>query len=193
MSKAFSSQIELLGWLCFTQISKLLARGTKSDVSRVSDTSTEAFIIRCYRRQNRDGFLKAFTDSLDPFKSGFAPLARAMRNLFLDKTSLWPRFELSVKNCLEGPKKAEVINFEVQMSDSMTEIQHAVLQCVEGSIRQLKKSGTGLDFDDSIAGGILNPNFYRIVFGRLQPDWHKLSPRIKQIVRGLAILRQILE
>ncbi|EEY15648.1 DNA repair protein rad16 [Verticillium alfalfae VaMs.102] len=72
---------------------------------RVVATSLEAFILRIYRQKNRAGFLKAFSDNPDPFATGFSPLSTMMRNLFLKKASLWPRFHVTVAESLEGKKK----------------------------------------------------------------------------------------
>ena len=63
---------------------------------KVVATSLEAFILRIYRQKNKAGFLKAFSDNPDPFVTGFNPLATMMRNLFLKKASLWPRFHVTV-------------------------------------------------------------------------------------------------
>lgn len=80
--------------------------------------------------------------------TSFSPLATMLRNLFLRKSSLWPRFHVSVAKSLEGRKKAEVIELEVPMTDAMKDIQNAVLECVEASISELKKANTGLDMED---------------------------------------------
>ncbi|MCV5185584.1 hypothetical protein OFB79_25550, partial [Escherichia coli] len=85
------------------------------------------------------GFLKAFSDNPDPFTVGFSPLATMMRNMFLRKASLWPRFHVQVAQSLEGKKKAEVIELEEPMTDSMREIQTAIMECVEISIQELTK------------------------------------------------------
>ena len=76
---------------------------------KVIATSLEAFILRLYRQKNKAGFLKAFSDSPEPFTYGFSPLATMMKNMFLRKASLWPRFHVTVAGSLEGKKKAEVI------------------------------------------------------------------------------------
>ncbi|KAI9887918.1 MAG: hypothetical protein M1823_000307 [Watsoniomyces obsoletus] len=159
---------------------------------RVVATSLEAFILRIYRQRNKDGFLKAFSDNPEPFMSGFSPLATMVRNLFLRKTSLWPRFHVTVAKSLEGRKKAEVIELEVPMTDGMKEIQNAVLECVEVSIGELKKANTGLEMDDWNVDSALHKNFDVIVRRQLDPVWHRVSWRTKQIVNDLTVLRQIL-
>ncbi|KAF5016621.1 hypothetical protein F66182_11644, partial [Fusarium sp. NRRL 66182] len=114
---------------------------------RVVATALEAFIVRVYRQFNRNGFLKAFSDSPEPFTTGFAPLSNMLRNLFLRKPSLWPRFHVTVAESLEGRRKAEVIELEVPMTDKMKDIQNAVMECVETSVSELKKANSGLDME----------------------------------------------
>jgi DNA excision repair protein ERCC-4 len=160
---------------------------------RVIATSLEAFILRIYRQKNKVGFLKAFSDNPDPFTTGFSPLATMMRNLFLRKASLWPRFHMHVAQALEGKKKAEVIELEVPMTDSMRDIQNAVMECVEVSIHELKKGNTGLEMDDWNLDSALLKNFDMIVRRQLDPNWHRVSWKTKQIVGDLTVLRGMLQ
>ena len=159
---------------------------------RVIATSTEAFILRIYRQKNKNGFLKALSDVPGPFTTGFAPLSTMMRNMFLQRPALWPRFHVTVAKSLEGKKQAEVIEFEVPMSQSMQDIQQAVLECVEVSISELKKANTGLEMDEWTVDSALHRNFDQVIRRQLDPQWHRTSFRTRQIVRDLTILRQIL-
>ncbi|KAL8914862.1 MAG: hypothetical protein Q9172_007010 [Xanthocarpia lactea] len=159
---------------------------------RIIATSIEAFIIRIYRQMNKRGFLKAFSDNPEPFTTGFAPLASMMRNLFLRKPSLWPRFHVTVAKSLEGRKKAEVIELEVPMTEGMKDIQNAVLECVEVSIGELRKADTGLELDDWTLDSALHRSFDVIIRRQLDPIWHRVSFRTRQIVNDLTVLRSIL-
>ncbi|KAL8903854.1 MAG: hypothetical protein Q9207_003652 [Kuettlingeria erythrocarpa] len=159
---------------------------------RIVATSIEAFIIRIYRQMNKAGFLKAFSDNPEPFTTGFAPLASMIRNLFLRKASLWPRFHVTVAKSLEGRKKAEVIELEVPMTDGMKDIQNAVLECVEVSIGELRKADTGLELDDWTLDSALHRSFDVIIRRQLDPIWHRVSFRTRQIVNDLTVLRTIL-
>ncbi|CAZ86654.1 unnamed protein product [Tuber melanosporum] len=158
---------------------------------RVIATSTEAFILRIYRQKNQEGFLKAFSDNPEPFTTGFAPLATMMRNLFLRSPSLWPRFHVTVARSLET-KKAEVVELEVAMTDSMREIQTAVLECIETSISELRKSNSSLELDDWTVDSALHKSFDVVVRRQLDPVWHRISWKTKQIVNDLTVLRRIL-
>lgn len=159
---------------------------------RVIATSLEAFILRIYRQKNKAGFLKAFSDNPEPFTGGFNPLSNMMRNLFLRRPSLWPRFHVTCAKSLEGKKKAEVIELEVPMTEAMKDIQQAVMECVEVSIGELKKANTGLDMEDWTLDSALHRNFDIQVRRQLDPVWHRTSFRTRQIVRDLTILRNIL-
>ncbi|KAI1424571.1 DNA repair endonuclease XPF [Xylaria sp. FL1777] len=158
---------------------------------KVVATALEAFILRIYRQKNKTGFLKAFSDNPDPFTIGFSPLATMMRNMFLRKASLWPRFHMTVAASLEG-KKAEVIELEVPMTDDMNTIQQAIMECVEVSIHELKKGNNGLEMDDWNLDSALLKNFDVMVRRQLDPNWHRVSWKTKQIVGDLTVLRGLL-
>ena len=160
---------------------------------RVAATSLEAFILRIYRQKNRTGFLKAFSDNPEPFTHGWSPLTNMVRNLFLRRVSLWPRFHVSVAKSLEGRKRAEVIELEVPMTEMMTDIQNAVLECVETSIHELKKINTGLDMGDWDLDSALMKNFDVMIRRQLDPNWHRVSWKTKQIVADLTVLRGMLD
>lgn len=116
-----------------------------------------------------------------------------MRNLFLRKPSLWPRFHVTVAESLEGRKKAEVVELEVPMTDSMRDIQNAILECVEVSIGELKKADTELELDDWALDSALHKSFDVIIRRQLDLMWHRVSYRTRQIVSDLTVLRGILQ
>lgn len=159
---------------------------------KVITTSSEAFIVRVFRQDNKIGFVKAFTDAPEPLISTYAPLGAMLRNLFLRRPALYPRFHVSVAQSLEGKKKADVVELEVPMSDAMTKIQQAVLECVEVCISELRKANSGLDLEDWSVDSALHQNFDSKVRRQLDPVWHRVSFRTRQIARDLTTLREIL-
>ena len=159
---------------------------------RVTATSIEAFITRVFRQNNKSGFLKAFSDNPEPMASGFSPLTSTLRNSFLRKPSLWPRFHATVARSLEGRKKAEVIEFDVPMTENMRAIQNAILECVEISISELRKSGTGLELEDWTLESALHRNFDVIIRRQLDRVWHRTSFKTRHIVGDLTVLRSML-
>lgn len=116
-----------------------------------------------------------------------------LKNLFLRKVSLWPRFQVTVAESLEGHRKAEVIELEVPMTDKMREIQNAILECVELNVRELKKTNTGLEIDDLNVDSALHKNFDLVIKRQLDPIWHRVTFRTRQIANDLTVLRAILQ
>ena len=159
---------------------------------KVITTSSEAFIVRVFRQFNKIGFVKAFTDAPEPLISSYAPLGAMLRNLFLRKPALYPRFHASVAQSLEGRKKADVIELEIPMTNAMVKIQQAVLDCVELCISELRKANSGLDLEDWSVDSALHQNFDSMVRRQLDPVWHRVSFRTRQIARDLTTLREIL-
>ena len=79
------------------------------------------------------------------------------------------------------------------MTDGMREIQNAVLECVEVSISELRRTGTGLELEDWTLDSALHKSFDAIIRRQLDPIWHRISYRTKQIVNDLTVLRSILQ
>lgn len=79
------------------------------------------------------------------------------------------------------------------MTDAMRAIQNAILECVEVSIGELRKADTGLELDDWALDSALHKNFDVIVRRHLDPIWHRVSYRTRQIVNDLTVLRSILQ
>ena len=160
---------------------------------RVIATSLEAFIIRIFRQKNKDGFIKAFSDRPEPFTTGFSPLATMMRNLFVRRNMLWPRFDITVSKSLET-KKPEVVELEIGMTESMKEIQTAILECIEASISELRKTNSQhLELEDWSVDSALHKNFDVIIRRQLDPVWHRVSYKTRQIVSDLTQFRNLLQ
>ncbi|KAK6351668.1 hypothetical protein TWF718_004821 [Orbilia javanica] len=158
---------------------------------RVTAVSLEAFILRIFRQKNKTGFVKAFSENPESLSSGFSTLSMVMRNLFLQKTSLWPRYHVRVAQSLEA-RKAEVVELEISMTPAMQSIQNAVLQCIEISISELRKANLGLDIEDWSVDSALHRSFDILIRRQLDPVWHRVSPRTRQIASDLTTLRTIL-
>lgn len=50
------------------------------------------------------GFIKAFSHNATAFMTGFSHVERTMKNLFVRKLFLWPRFHAHVQETLEKHK-----------------------------------------------------------------------------------------
>jgi len=108
---------------------------------RVTALALEAFVIRLFREKNKQGFVKAFTDQPEHITSGLSPLKNIMKELQLRRVHIFPRFHETVKESLEI-RKADVVELSQDMTESMAAIHHAIIQCMTGTLSELKRSNT---------------------------------------------------
>lgn len=158
---------------------------------KVTALSLEAFIVRLYREKNNSGFLKAFSDQPEHITSGLSPLKSIMKELQLHTVLIYPRFHEVVKESLER-KRADVVELYQPMTESMKEIHGGLVQCMSTTLAELKRSNTMLDLDDLSVENAYFRSFDAIVRRQLDPVWHKVGPRTKQLVSDLATLRRLL-
>ncbi|KAG1236150.1 hypothetical protein G6F68_018878 [Rhizopus microsporus] len=96
--------------------------------NRVKPDSMIQLILRIYREENEEGFIKAFSERPESFVSGFAPLQNTMKALFLRRVHLWPRFQLVVSENLTTAVNGDVIELRQPMTESMDLIQQTIVE-----------------------------------------------------------------
>ncbi|KAI8990055.1 hypothetical protein BDB01DRAFT_756085 [Pilobolus umbonatus] len=158
---------------------------------RVKPNSIEELILRIYRHENEEGFIKAFSDRPDAFVTGFAPLQNTLKSLFLRKVHLWPRFQVLVTDNLSQIDN-NVIELQQPMTKSMDIIQQSLVECMEDTLTELRRSNPSVDVSEFTIENSFARSFDTIVRGQLDPIWHKVTPASKQLVADLKILRQLL-
>ncbi|VVB09478.1 unnamed protein product [Arabis nemorensis] len=157
----------------------------------LSETSTEAFIVRIVKTLNGSAYIRAFSDRPQSMVSGFAKTERTMRALYLRKLHLWPRFQLDVTQELEQ-EPPEVVDIRVSMSNYMVGIQKAILEVMDACLKEMRKTNK-VDVDDLTVESGLFKSFDEIVRRQLDPIWHTLGKRTKQLVSDLKTLRKLLD
>ncbi|KAF8186802.1 hypothetical protein BJ912DRAFT_453061 [Pholiota molesta] len=158
---------------------------------RVTPLVLEAFIVRLFREKNKDGFVKAFTDQPEHITSGLSPLKNIMKELQLRNVHIYPRFHEEIKKSLER-RKADVVELSQNLTESMADIHHAIIQCMNSTLADLKRSNTTLDLDDFNVENAYFRSFEIVVRRQLDSVWHKVGPKTKQLVNDLGILRRLL-
>ncbi|KAL1942922.1 hypothetical protein VTO73DRAFT_4593 [Trametes versicolor] len=158
---------------------------------RVTPTAAEAFIVRLYREKNKNGFLKAFSDQPEHITSGLSPLRTIMKELHLRTVHIYPRFHAEIKESLDR-KTPDIVELHQDMTEGMAEIHHGIVQCMTTTLAELKRANTTLDLDDLSIDNAYFRSFDMIVRRMLDPVWHKVGPRTKQLVGDLATLRRLL-
>ncbi|KAI3453448.1 hypothetical protein Pfo_010111 [Paulownia fortunei] len=123
--------------------------------------------------------------------SGFAKAERTLKCLFLRKLHLWPRFQVYVSQHLERDPP-EVIDIRVPMSPYMIGIQKAVIEVMDACLKEMRKTNK-VDVEDLTVENGLFKSFDEIVRRQLDPIWHTLGKRTKQLVSDLKTLRKLLD
>ncbi|KAJ3035702.1 hypothetical protein HDV00_003463 [Rhizophlyctis rosea] len=159
---------------------------------RVSDASMEAFILRLFREQNKVGFIKAFSDEPEFFVNGFWKLERTMKLLFLRSVYLWPRFHVKVDAAIEKAGRADLVELRVPLTKSMKEIQASLVECMEQCLAELRRSNPTIDAEDFTVENAFFKSFDSMLRQQLDPIWHRIGQKSKQLVNDLKTLRKLL-
>ncbi|XP_056285706.1 DNA repair endonuclease XPF isoform X1 [Pseudoliparis swirei] len=158
---------------------------------KIIESCQEAFILRLFRQKNKTGFIKAFTDKATSFSSGFCQVERVMRNLFVKKLYLWPRFQASVNAALDK-HKPEVVELHVSLTPAMRAIQSAILDIMSACLKELKRYNPTLEAEDLSVENTLGNAFEKTIHHYLDPLWHQLGAKTKALVQDLKVLRVLL-
>ncbi|THU57607.1 hypothetical protein C4D60_Mb03t05300 [Musa balbisiana] len=158
---------------------------------RLSDTSTEAFIARILRDHSPSSPIHAFSDRPQAMVAGFAKAERIMKSLFVRRLHLWPRFHVLVSTDLERAPP-EVLDVRVPMTPAMIGIQAAVLGSMDACLKELRRTNK-VDVEDLTVENGLFKSFDEIVRRQLDPIWHTLGKKTKQLVSDLKTLRKLLD
>ena len=158
---------------------------------RIIDSCQEGFILRLYRQKNKIGFIKAFSGSPVSFSLGFCQVERVMKNLFIRHLHLWPRFHSTVTSVLSSCQP-EVIEVHLQLTPAMQDIQTAVLDLISFTLKELKRLNPSLYTEELTVENSMSKSFHKILKRELDPVWHQLSGRSRQLITDLKTLRLVL-
>lgn len=148
--------------------------------------------MRLYRETNKTGFIKAFSDDPEQFLMGINALSHCLRCLFLRHVFIYPRFHVVVAESLEK-SPANVVELNVNLSDSQKTIQSCLLTCIESTMRELRRLNSAyLDMEDWNIESALHRSFDVVVRRQLDSVWHRVSPKTKQLVGDLSTLKFLL-
>ncbi|KAF8780291.1 hypothetical protein HU200_001969 [Digitaria exilis] len=157
---------------------------------RSSDTSSDAFIARLLRQRHLLP-VYAFSDRPHAMVAGFSKAERAMKSLYVRRLHLWPRFHVLAAADLERTPP-DVVDVRVPMTPAMRGIQAAVLAAMDACLKELRRTNK-VDVDDLTVDKGLFKSFDEIVRRQLDPIWHTLGKKTKQLVADLRTLRKLLD
>ena len=125
-------------------------------------------------------------------REGFNKVENILKRLHIKKLYLWPRFQALVSQVLDS-SSPEVIELSQPLTKNMKSIQNALLVAMTSCISELKKAVTSLDTSEFTLQNGLFHSFDAKIRSQLDSEWHKLSPRAKQLVADLTTLRKLLD
>ncbi|XP_021673160.2 DNA repair endonuclease UVH1 isoform X1 [Hevea brasiliensis] len=161
------------------------------NVHSLSEASTEAFIARILKTLTQSIYIRAFTDKPHAIVAGFSKTERIMKSLYIKKLHLWPRFQVYVSEELERAPP-EVVDVRVPMTKYMLGIQKAIVEVMDACLKEMRKTNK-VDIDDLTVENGLFKSFDEIVRRQLDPIWHILGKKTKQLVSDLKTLRKLLD
>mmetsp|Transcript_27057 Transcript_27057/g.41973 ORF Transcript_27057/g.41973 Transcript_27057/m.41973 type:complete len:1016 (+) Transcript_27057:13-3060(+) len=183
---------------------------------KVSEQSTEAFILRIYKTQHGHrhpiehesckksnfstvtsaaGSVKAFSsEPADLLHGAFAKVDKVLKSLQVRRLYLYPRFHASVSDELEKCQPY-VDEMHMQLTPLMKEIQGIIAAAVQTCIKELKKATAMIDWKDADVSveNCLSKNFDQAISRQLDQDWHKLKHSTRQLVNDLRTLRTLFQ
>ncbi|KAI4369977.1 hypothetical protein MLD38_018366 [Melastoma candidum] len=161
------------------------------NVERITETSTEGFIVRVMKGRNGNVWVRAFSDKPHAMVAGFMKVERIMKCLGITRLHLWPRFQVYVSQELEKDPPV-VVDVRVPMSKYMVGIQKAILEVMDACLKEMRKTNK-VDVEDLTVENGLFKSFDEIVRMQLDPIWHTLGKKTKQLVSDLKTLRKLLD
>lgn len=114
-----------------------------------------------------------------------------MKCLYVKKLHLWPRFQVHVAEELDRDPPV-VVDVRVPMTRAMVGIQNAILEVMDGCLKEMRKTNK-VDVEDLTVENGLFKSFDEIVRSQLDPIWHTLGRKTKQLVSDLKTLRKLLD
>ncbi|RKP19690.1 hypothetical protein ROZALSC1DRAFT_28734, partial [Rozella allomycis CSF55] len=157
----------------------------------ITDETLEAFAMRLYRQKNKNGFIKAVTEKAEGLTIGFARLEKTLKCLYLTDVKFYPRYEVRIAQQLEE-KETELIEINIGMTDKMKDIQLALIEVMDKCIRELAKMHKELNIEEMNVENGYFKHFDAIIKRQLDPIWHTVGLRSKQLMSDLVDLRNLI-
>jgi DNA excision repair protein ERCC-4 len=159
---------------------------------RITEISPEAFILRLYRNENQQGFIRAFSDEPESFATGIWKLEKSMKVLYQRHVHLWPRFHVQVKHDIEKHAQVDMIELRIPMTQCMKEVQQGLWECLDQCLAEIKRSNPTLQSDDYTVENASFRAFDYIIRSQLEPNWHRVSGKTKNLLQDLKTIRKLL-
>ena len=101
--------------------------------------------LRFELTRRKKGFIKAFSDNPIFFSKSSSKVDRIMKNLFVKKLFIFPRFHVNIESELSR-HKPEVIEIQVALSENSARTQMALLDILNVLLQEFKGCCTYVGF-----------------------------------------------
>lgn len=150
-----------------------------NSVETVAEASSEAFIVHMFRKRNKTGLVKGFSECPVPLSLGFSPLDRKMRSLRVSKVLFLPRFHKSVEESLNGD--VDLVEMLVRLSEKTAQIQVVLMDIIDGLLRTVLRGADKQEIDSEM-----------IVFGSLRKIFKTAGISSQRILEDVHNVRTLL-
>ncbi|CAK8987349.1 DNA repair endonuclease XPF (DNA excision repair protein ERCC-4) [Durusdinium trenchii] len=158
---------------------------------QITEKSNEGFILTILRSSKAfQGFVKAFSEAPEALATKFGFLSQVMGTLGVNKVHLWPRFHRSVRTVMDNAKP-EVEELSQPLTEAMAGIQAEIVAALEMCLAELRRT-ENLDVSGLTVENGLFRSFEVSLRRQLDPLWHKVSRKTKQLVHDVGVLRKLL-
>ena len=156
---------------------------------RATEASGEAFTVRLLREGGFKGYIRALSDQ--PYRLGFSfgKLERVMKALHLRRLLLWPRFEARVADCLES-SPPEVVTVALELTEGLNAVQSGLADAMAACLKELRKCRHLEGVDLSVEGALFK-SLGEHLRTQLDPVWHTVGRKTRQVVADLQALRKL--
>jgi len=161
---------------------------------RITENGLEAFCLHLLRSHNPDAFIQAISESPEPFTRGFNQLEKAMKWMHLPNAiMLYPRFHSLVKEDLDDVEGGRIDSEELILQPSARTriVQLALMDLAGALLKDLVKANPFLEADASM-DSLLGRQFDLLIRQQLEPIWHQVGFKTRQLVSELSTLRSLL-
>ena len=114
-----------------------------------------------------------------------------MKFLKAPKLFLYPRFHATVKSDLDGVNLS-VEEIYVGMTPKMKVIQLGIMEIMESCLGELMRANQSLDVRECNMETVVTEAFDQQIRRQLDPIWHRVTLKSKQLVAELRVLRLLL-
>lgn len=114
-----------------------------------------------------------------------------MKNLFIRHLHLWPRYHSTVSSVLSSCQP-QVVEVHLQLTSKMNDIQTSVLDLISFTLKEVKRLNPTINTEELTVENSMSKSFHKILQRELDPVWHQLSSKTRQLVNDLKTLRLLL-